>query len=225
MSATPAAAAPDFDALWLKRNKRGWSPRLYEGWFTHNLFQAAIRTKEQEALYGALLRAVRKSHEVLEIGPGTGHYTVPLAAACHRVTAVDSSPAMLDHLRQRMLGEGLDNTVTLEGCATALPLEDAEFDGFLAAGIFNYLPDLPPVLVDLAARLRPGGWAIFSVPLSSFGGHVYRASERLSGHRIWTYTPAEIETMAVAAGLCDLRLSRVGVSRTGMAMVVEGRRP
>lgn len=212
------------DHVWLARNKRGWSPGLYEGWFTHNLFQAAIRAKEQEAFFGGLLRAVRIDHDVLELGPGTGLYTVPLAGACRSVVAIDSSSAMLEHLSRRLADASAANVEARLGCATELGPPATTYDGFLAAGVFNYLPDLPRVLRDLTDRLRPGGWAVFSVPLSGFGGRVYRATERISGHRVWTYDPAEITRLSSAAGLEVSRLGRAGMSRAGMTLVVEARR-
>ena len=50
-------------------------------------------------LYLAL--ADRAGGPILELAAGTGRLAVPLAAAGHRVTAVDLDPAMLDRARQR----------------------------------------------------------------------------------------------------------------------------
>src|SRR6267378_3615501 len=55
-------------------------------------------------LYLAL--AGRTGGPVLELGAGTGRLAVPLAAAGHRVTAVDIDAAMLDRARHRARDEG-----------------------------------------------------------------------------------------------------------------------
>jgi SAM-dependent methyltransferase len=56
-------------------------------------------------LYLAL--ADRADGPVLELAAGSGRLAVPLAAAGHRVTAVDHDPAMLARARERAAGAGL----------------------------------------------------------------------------------------------------------------------
>ena len=46
---------------------------------------------------------------VVELGPGTGQFTVRVAAACTRVTAVDVSPVMLRALSAKVREMGLGN--------------------------------------------------------------------------------------------------------------------
>jgi SAM-dependent methyltransferase len=55
-------------------------------------------------LYLAL--AGRTGGPILELGAGTGRLAVPLAAAGHRVTAVDIDPAMLERARRRARDAG-----------------------------------------------------------------------------------------------------------------------
>ncbi len=50
---------------------------------------------------------------VLELGCGTGRILTPLAAAGHRVTGVDASPAMLDRARAAINVAGLSHRVLL----------------------------------------------------------------------------------------------------------------
>jgi SAM-dependent methyltransferase len=59
-------------------------------------------------LYLAL--AARTGGPILELGCGTGRVAVPLAAAGHRVTAVDIDPAMLDRARRRADAAGTSGT-------------------------------------------------------------------------------------------------------------------
>ena len=51
---------------------------------------------------------------ILEVGCGTGRLLVPLAAAGHRVTGTDRSPAMLDRASRHVAGADLDGLVTLQ---------------------------------------------------------------------------------------------------------------
>ncbi|MBN2005912.1 MAG: methyltransferase domain-containing protein [Anaerolineae bacterium] len=52
---------------------------------------------------------------LLDIGAGTGAWTVLLAPYVRSVTAMDPSPAMLDVLRENVTATGLDHVIVLEG--------------------------------------------------------------------------------------------------------------
>jgi 16S rRNA (adenine1518-N6/adenine1519-N6)-dimethyltransferase len=58
---------------------------------------------------------------VLEIGPGTGALTIPLAGRAARVVAIERDPDLIPVLRERLAGASAEERVTiLEGDATAL---------------------------------------------------------------------------------------------------------
>lgn len=218
--AAPFHVTSDADR-WIVRNRRGWSPKVYEIWFQRNPMQAAIRAAEAQAFLGALLGRIRPEDAVLEIGPGTGHYTTVLARAAPSVTALDSSEAMLGYLRDRLAADGVSNVDLVHGCATELDTtKEPSYDGFFAAGVFNYVPDLRATLTAVAAQVRPGGWAVFSVPFDTFGGRLYRIGERLSGRRVWTYGIEQITDLAAASGLTVQDTAGAGLSRRGMTLVV-----
>src|SRR5215213_75822 len=52
----------------------------------------------------------RGRHSVLDLGCGAGRVAVPLAAEGYAVTGVDSQEALLDEMRFRAAGRGLDVT-------------------------------------------------------------------------------------------------------------------
>ena len=119
-------------------------------------------------LYLAL--AGRADGRVLELAVGTGRVAVPLAVAGHRVTGVDSDPAMLDRARRRAAAEGLD--------AAALELVEADIVGLDLSGAghfdfaflaLNSLMALPgrvaqrAAIQALADHLAPGGIAAVDV--------------------------------------------------------------
>lgn len=89
--------------------------------------------------------------DVLDLGAGTGKLTRSLAALGHRVTAVEPSPEMLEHLRA-----ALPNVVALEGTAERIPLGDASVDVVTVAQAFHWF-DHALALREIARLLRPGG--------------------------------------------------------------------
>lgn len=83
----------------------GMAVRNQDASFTHEL------TEKQIALI-----APSTNRSVLEIGPGQGRLTVPLAKLSSRVTAVDPSGNMVQRLRERAAGEGAGNIIFLNVC-------------------------------------------------------------------------------------------------------------
>src|SRR6476660_10185383 len=80
------------------------------------------------------LRAVlapRAGERLLEIGPGTGYYTLDMAEWVGPegwVEIFDLQQEFLDHTLGRARGRGLENVVPTQGDATALPYGDDTMD-------------------------------------------------------------------------------------------------
>jgi SAM-dependent methyltransferase len=96
----------------------------------------------------------------LEIGCGTGAFTVPLADAVGAEGAVvgaDISTAMLDAARRRLAQSGLGNVSLIEADAQTHPFEPARFD--LAASRFGvmFFADPAAAFANIGRGLRPGG--------------------------------------------------------------------
>lgn len=51
--------------------------------------------------------------QVIDLGAGTGQFTLEVAPACERVVAVDISPVMLDRLRAKVAASALINVVVV----------------------------------------------------------------------------------------------------------------
>lgn len=66
---------------------------------------------------------------VVDIGAGTGAWTVFLAQFARQVTALDPSPAMLGVLRENVAARGFNNVAIVEGGwpSVTLPLHDVAF--------------------------------------------------------------------------------------------------
>lgn len=124
-------------------------------------------------LYLAL--AERTGDPVLELAAGSGRLAVPLAAAGHRVTAVDIDPAMLTRARARAAAEGIGEHLRLvEADLLELRLPDAGTYR-LAILALNSLFLLATrgaqaaALRIMAEHLAPGGLAVVDVWLPSAG--------------------------------------------------------
>lgn len=204
---------------WFRPAREGWDPLSYESYFSTTL-GSSIRAREERVVYGFIGTVMERHHAVLEVGCGTGNYTVPIAGRCARMVAIDHSPEMLAYLRERLRREGLSNVEARPG---RLPdgLSRAEkFDVVLAVGVLNYVEDLEGALRAIASVLKPGGRAVFNVPLTTFEGRVYWLTELANRRRIGTYAPDEILSIVRRSGLRVVATAPAGLSRGGLSLVV-----
>jgi ubiquinone/menaquinone biosynthesis C-methylase UbiE len=97
---------------------------------------------------------------VLEIGPGTGYYTLDLAewvGADGAVDIFDLQQEMLDHTIRRARERGLWNVNPTQGDAQELPYDDDSFDAAVLVTVLGEIPDQGAALREIARVLRPGG--------------------------------------------------------------------
>ncbi|MEU9408953.1 class I SAM-dependent methyltransferase [Streptomyces sp. NPDC048281] len=92
--------------------------------------------------------------DVLDLGCGTGSLALLAAEQGHRVTGVDSSPAMVARARAKLAGR---DAVFLLGDAAAPPVGELLFDAVLVRHVLWALPDPARVLRHWRGLLRPGG--------------------------------------------------------------------
>jgi ubiquinone/menaquinone biosynthesis C-methylase UbiE len=104
--------------------------------------------------------APQPGERVLEIGPGTGYYTLDMAAWVSpggSVDVLDVQQQMLDHTMRRAAARGLTNVVPTLGDARRLPYPDASFDAAFLVTVLGEVPDQDAALRELARVLEPGG--------------------------------------------------------------------
>ncbi|MFI1091256.1 class I SAM-dependent methyltransferase [Streptomyces sp. NPDC020917] len=99
---------------------------------------------------------------ILDVGPGQGTQALRLARAGHRVTGLESDPAMLAALRAAVATEPAQvrerfAAVHGDGRRAGTLFGAGSFDVVLCHGVLMYVPDPEPLLAALAGLLAPGG--------------------------------------------------------------------
>ncbi len=133
-----------------------------------------LRTRQGQLEYFTTMHYIHRFAEtgakVLEIGAGTGRYSVALAKEGMDVTAVELTEANLRVLTEN--GKGLKNLKALQGDAIDLSrFADGAFDVTLVFGPMYHLYDAEDVnkAIDEAIRVtKPGGTLLFAF-LSIYG--------------------------------------------------------
>jgi ubiquinone/menaquinone biosynthesis C-methylase UbiE len=98
---------------------------------------------------------------VLEVGPGTGYYSLALAewlGASGHLDIFDLQQEMLDHTLRRAREAGLGDRVSAtQGDARSLPYPDETFDAAVLITVLGEIPDAIAALRELRRVLKPTG--------------------------------------------------------------------
>ena len=102
----------------------------------------------------------KAGERVLEVGPGTGYYALPVAGWLEpggRLEVVDVQQEMLDHTLQRAREQGIGNIVPTLADARSLPFGDDSFDGAYLVTVLGEIPDQGAALRELRRVVKPEG--------------------------------------------------------------------
>ena len=123
---------------------------------------------------------------VVEIGPGMGFFTLPLArmvGPCGRIFAVDIQRRMLDHLAKRARKAGMADRIECRLCkAQSLEIGDlkAAIDFVLAFAVMHELPDRRRALEEITSTLKPGASMFMADPKSRFSEQAFGETIRMA---------------------------------------------
>jgi ubiquinone/menaquinone biosynthesis C-methylase UbiE len=134
------------------------------------------------------LLAPRPGERILEIGPGTGYYTLDLASWVTEkgeVAIFDLQQEMLDHTLERAQQRGLGNVNPTQGDARSLPYADAGFDAVVLPAVLGEIPEPERAMAEINRVLKPGGRLVVG---------------ELFGDPHFT-TPGRLERLGAEAGL------------------------
>lgn len=145
-------AAADYDFKW--------------GIDFHDIGSSQVLGKVRKALGECPKRFPR----ALEIGAGTGYFSLNLARAgfFEEVTATDISPGMIETLERN--AANLDIDVRTYVCdAESLPFGDSSFDLIFGHAVLHHIPDLDKAFSEFERVLAPGGTLVFCGEPSASG--------------------------------------------------------
>ncbi|WP_328870306.1 class I SAM-dependent methyltransferase [Streptomyces sp. NBC_00287] len=116
--------------------------------------------------------------DVLDLGCGTGSLSLLAAEQGHRVTGVDSSPAMVGLARAKLAGR---DAAFLVGDAAVPPVGEERFDVVLVRHVLWTLPVPARVLRHWVGLLRPEGRLVLVEGVWGTVSPVGIAADRLTG--------------------------------------------
>lgn len=177
---------------------------------------------------GFVLGKIRSNDDVLDMGCGTGRFTIPVAGRARSVCGVDMSPMMLAIAGKKLAERGLEADLR-EGDMADLPFPDASFDVVVTMLALMHIPrqDRQQVFYEVSRVLRPGGRVLIGVKNSAFermfrgdrfavtditdvGSEELIFTQTRSGENLvapWhSFSPDELSSLCAVAGLSLVHL-------------------
>ena len=177
--------------------------------YDNEQFNSAVslsRLTEQKRFSARLPELFSGSGRVLEIGAGTGIFTLEISRNCTEVVATDISENMLALLEKKARAEGITNITILKGNVEKMELK-GPFSQVCAFLSLEYLVDLPGFLKRLANNIEPGGTIYFFIARSSMLRFFTQIGNAMrQGLWLRAYSRGEIEAMLTAAGFQQIEV-------------------
>ncbi len=148
--------------------------------------------------------------KILDVGCGSGRYSVELARAGAEVVGVDFSDEMLSMARRRAEEAGVtENTTFISGDFTKWAAEaGTHFDAAFAMGVLDYVDDAPG-FIRMMADVADEVIASFPTP-TPVRMPLRKLRYSMRNCPVYFYWRGEIEDMYRAAGLQNLDVRRLG---------------
>jgi SAM-dependent methyltransferase len=151
----------------------------------------------------------------LDIGCGTGRWSLFLASRIGFIEAVDPSSAVFSAAR---LTAACGNIRVTQAGVDNLPFADAAFDFVFSLGVMHHLPDTQEAIRKAVAKLKPGGhfliYLYYSLDNRSGG---YRFLFRLTNllRKVISRFPSRLKQV-----VCDLIAVLVYLPFAGLARII-----
>ena len=137
--------------------------------------------------------------DALEIGPGYGASTAPLAARAGRLTALEIDPVLAERLAARYAG-----VAVVQGDGAAMPFESDRFSAAFCATMLHHVPSTAQqdrLFAETHRVLRPGAWFLGTDSLPSWRFRLIHI-----GDTMVTLDPAALPDRLRAAGFADVKV-------------------
>jgi len=176
----------------------------YDSWFDDPKGSFIDRIETELAFR---LLQVEPGMKVLDIGCGTGNFSIKLAKMGCQVTGVDISDEMLRLARSKAGNQGLDiEFVCMD--ILGLAFADDSFHAVVSMAAFEFIPDVPKAFAEMLRVVRPAGQVLVgTIAGDSAWGELYSSVE-FQKQSVFKY--ANFMTIRDLTGLDPKRLVATG---------------
>lgn len=152
-------------------------------WWLCFTFDNIFRRLVQDP-YNILGPYLHEGDTVLDVGPGMGYFTIPMAKMVGvngRVIAADIQKEMLSRLKRRVDREGLEQRITLQLCSQETLGIHTRVDFILTFWMVHEVPDRDRFLAELWSLLKDKGVLLLAEPSIHVSKAAFEETVRIAG--------------------------------------------
>ena len=141
-----------------------------------------------------------RTQSLVDLGAGSGYFSLPIAGRVRRVVSVDLEPKMLGVLSQRIRLAKIPNIDLLRAEITHIPVADDSMDHVLAAFVYHEVDKPVRLMFESCRVLKPGGVLTvidFQKKETAIGPPV---SERKTPTQVVRSAPDELQLLSMHDG-------------------------
>jgi ubiquinone/menaquinone biosynthesis C-methylase UbiE len=130
-----------------------------------NLIDHPLRRKFQPPYETAVRHGIEPGMTVLEVGPGSGTYTVGAAQRLGekgKLVTIDIEPKMIERTERKLQAEGIGNVEARVADVYDLPFDDQTFDVAYMIAVIGEIPDPDRAMHEFHRVLKTSGTMVFS---------------------------------------------------------------
>jgi ubiquinone/menaquinone biosynthesis C-methylase UbiE len=130
-----------------------------------NFIDHPLRRKFQPPYETAVRHGIEPGMTVLEVGPGSGTYTMGAARRIGergRLVTIDIEPKMIERVERKAEAEGITNVEARVADVYDLPFDNATFDVVCMIAVIGEIPDPDRAMREFHRVLKPAGTLVFS---------------------------------------------------------------
>lgn len=102
--------------------------------------------------------------ELLEIGVGTGRFSIELGKKGANITSLDPANAMLKVTKEKSELNNINKISLIKGYGNNLPFKDGSFDGIICLHVLNHLSTYNDILNEMWRVTKQNGFIIVNFP-------------------------------------------------------------
>ncbi len=126
-------------------------------WTKFNSFSAQdIATAGAEYFDIVTPAMLNTNSTVLDVGCGTGRWSMYVANRAKFIEAVDPSSAVVS--AQQLTQAKCTNVRITQASADAIPFANNSFDFVFSLGVLHHIPNTQQAIIDSVSKLKPSGW-------------------------------------------------------------------
>jgi ubiquinone/menaquinone biosynthesis C-methylase UbiE len=133
--------------------------------FMADLIDHPLRRKFQPPYETAVRHGLEAGMRVLEVGPGSGTYTMGAArrvGPLGKLVTIDIEPRMIERVERKAQAAGVTNVEARVADVYDLPFENASFDVVYMIAVIGEIPDPNRAMREFYRVLTPAGTLVFS---------------------------------------------------------------